>query len=117
MIHIEACALYFAWATSCWHGQCCFTGSDFPRGVFYYVLLRRLTTWRDEELPTLASPCKGRGERVASEAGPDNDTLLTPARVRQQVSHALSCIQRCRGDSRDTNGRYHSRGSETGRRW
>src|SRR6266513_1139594 len=80
MIHIEACALYFAWATSCWHGQCCFTGSDFPRGVFYYVLLRRLTTWRDEELPTLASPCKGRGERVASEAGPDNDTLLTPAR-------------------------------------
>ena len=75
---------------SCWHGQCFSTGSDFPRGVFYYVLLRRLTTWRDEELPTLASPCKGRGERVASEAGPDNDTLLTRARVRQQVSHALS---------------------------
>ena len=57
--------------TNCWHGQCSLTGSDFPRGVFYYVLLRRLTTWRVEELPTLASPCKGRGERVASEAGPD----------------------------------------------
>jgi hypothetical protein len=27
--------------TSCWHGQCFSTGSDFPRGVFYYVLLRR----------------------------------------------------------------------------
>ena len=55
---------------SCWHGQCSSTGSDFPRGVFYYVLLRRLTTWRDEELPTLASPCKGRGERGGARAAP-----------------------------------------------
>jgi hypothetical protein len=90
MIHIEACALYFASATTYWHGQCLPTGFDFPRDVFYYVLLRRLTTWRDEELPTLASPCKGRGEPVASKAGPDKDTLFTPARVRRQVSHALS---------------------------
>src|SRR5437868_8751622 len=89
MIHIEACALYFAWATSCWHGQCCFTGSDFPRGVFYYVLLRRLTTWRDEELPTLASPCKGRGEWVEGEAGSDNLTLLTRTPRSAAVSHVL----------------------------
>src|SRR6266403_4505954 len=90
MIHIEARALYFASATSCWHGQCSSKGSDFPRGVFYYVLLRRLTTWRDEELPTLASPCKGRGERVASEAGPDNDMLLTTSsRSAASLARAL----------------------------
>src|SRR6266496_503206 len=55
-------ASHFAEAKSCWHGQCFSRGSDFSRGVFYDVLLRRLTTWRVEELPTLASPCKGRGE-------------------------------------------------------
>src|SRR6266446_4736985 len=88
MIYIQTCALHFASAKSCWHGQCSSTGSDFPRGVFYYVLLRRLTTWRDEELPTLASPCKGRGERVARE-GPDNDTLLTRTPRSAAVSHAL----------------------------
>src|SRR6266513_896846 len=56
------CALHFEDTKSCWHGQCFSRGSDFSRDVFYDVLLRRLTTWRVEELPTLASPCKGRGE-------------------------------------------------------
>src|SRR5207302_4855154 len=62
MGHIQIFALHFEGAKIYWHGQCFFTGSDFSRGVFYDVLLRRLTTWRAEELPTLASPCKGRGE-------------------------------------------------------
>jgi hypothetical protein len=62
MVYMQNYALNFEDATSCWHGQCFSRGSDFSRGVFYDVLLRRLTTWRVEELPTLASPCKGRGE-------------------------------------------------------
>src|SRR5437899_7347476 len=86
MIYIQTCALHFASAKSCWHGQCSSTGSDFPRGVFYYVLLRRLTTWRDEELPTLASPCKGRGERVASK----------PALITIRFLHELAFGSRSR---------------------
>src|SRR2546423_15277859 len=89
MIHIQTGALYFAFAKSCWHGRCSSTGSDFPRGAFYYVLLRRLTMWRDEELPTLASPCKGRGEWVAREASPDNHAPLTRAPRSAAVSYAL----------------------------
>ena len=43
--------------------------------MFYDVLLRRLTTWRAEELPTLASPCKGRGE-WGEHDGTDNEPLF-----------------------------------------
>src|SRR5947199_9531594 len=113
MIHIEACALYFAWATSCWHGQCCFTGSDFPRGVFYYVLLRRLTTWRDEELPTLASPCKGRGEWVARRR-PQITIRLHELFLRQQSRTCASCIQKRRDYYRDTYWHHQLSGSQNG---
>jgi hypothetical protein len=44
MVYMQICALNFEDAASCWHGQCCSRGSDFSRGVFYDVLLRRLTT-------------------------------------------------------------------------
>src|SRR4029077_13948350 len=74
---------------SCWHGQRSSSGSDFPRGVFYYVLLRRLATWRDEELPTLASPCKGRGERVARERRPDYHTPHTSSSFGSSLARAL----------------------------
>ena len=75
MGHIQIFALHFEGAKIYWHGQCFFTGSDFSRGVFYDVLLRRLTTWRAEELPTLASPCKGRGE-WGEHDGTDNEPLF-----------------------------------------
>src|SRR5436189_846791 len=90
MIHMQPCALHYRFRKSCWHEQCFSTGSDFPRGVFYNRPAAALTTWRDEELPTLASPCKGRGKRVASEAGPDNDTRpYTSPRSAASLARAL----------------------------
>src|SRR6266480_1779742 len=88
VIHIQIFALHFEGARSCWHGQCFSECSDFSRGVFYDVLLRRLTTWRAEELPTLASPCKGRGERGARRVQITRRFLAGAARSAS-VSHAL----------------------------
>src|SRR5207244_2714354 len=88
MIHIQGLRVAFWSANNCWHGHCSSSGSDFPRGVFYDVLLRRLTTWRAEELPTLASPCKGRGEWVTPQARITRRFLARAPRSTA-VSHAL----------------------------
>ena len=57
--------------------------------MFYDVLLRRLTTWRAEELPTLASPCKGRGEWVAARAQIKRGFLARAARSATRLPRAL----------------------------